>query len=80
MLLGSAMAQVPRLGWRFPKSITGAIQSLAQAAAQTVIPNLWVTTTLEDCISDIYVTIHESRKLSYEVATNIILGLEGHRR
>lgn len=35
-----------------------------QAAAQTVIPILWVTATLEDCISDIYVTIHESSKLT----------------
>ena len=58
------------------------------AVAKSVVLNLWVVTPLGvsndpfigveyqiSCISDIYVTIHNSIKISYEVAMKMILCL-----
>lgn len=61
------MAQVSRLGWRFPVSIAAAaaIQSLPpKQLLKQWLSILWVMSTLEDCESDTYITIDDSSKLT----------------
>jgi hypothetical protein len=62
-------------------SIRGPVQNLGVTRAAVL--NLWVQPFFvggEGCISDIYIMMHKSSKVSFEVATKYVYGWGGGHR